>query len=82
MLGKVFEIPILKEIGNKYGKNEAQVVLRWDLQHGVLTIPKSVKKDRIISNANIFDFELSDDDMFQINALDCNTRFGYDPMLV
>ncbi len=82
MLGKVFEIPLFKEIGNKYGKNEAQVVLRWDLQRGVLTIPKSVKEERIISNANIFDFELSDADMAQINALDCNTRFGYDPMLV
>jgi methylglyoxal/glyoxal reductase len=82
MLGKVFEIPLFKEIGSKYGKNEAQVVLRWDLQRGVLTIPKSVKEERVISNANIFDFELSVDEMARINALDCNTRFGYDPMLV
>lgn len=82
MLGKVFGIPLLKEIGAQYGKNEAQVVLRWDLQRGVLTIPKSVNKERIISNIEIFDFELSEEDMSTINGLDCNRRFGYDPLLV
>jgi diketogulonate reductase-like aldo/keto reductase len=82
MQGKVFEIDVLKEIGRKYGKNEVQVVLRWDLQPGVATIPKSVSKDRIEQNAEIFDFELADEDMNAINALDQNHRFGYDPMLV
>lgn len=82
MQGRVFEIPLLKQIGRKYGKNQAQVVLRWDLQRGVATIPKSINQARVDSNANIFDFELSNDDMNAINALDCNQRFGYDPMLV
>lgn len=82
MQGRVFEIPELKKIGKKYRKNQAQVVLRWDLQRGVATIPKSVNQARIEANADIFDFELSAEDMAAINALDCNHRFGYDPMLV
>ncbi|MBN2806766.1 MAG: aldo/keto reductase [Prolixibacteraceae bacterium] len=82
MQGRVFEIPLLKQIGRKYNKNQAQVVLRWDLQRGVATIPKSVNQARVDANANIFNFELSTDDMKAIDALDCNQRFGYDPMLV
>lgn len=82
MQGRVFEIPLLKQIGRKYRKNQAQVVLRWDLQRGVATIPKSVNQARVEANANIFNFELSDFDMAAINALDCNHRFGYDPILV
>lgn len=82
MQGRVFEIPVLKKIGKKYRKNQAQVVLRWDLQRGVATIPKSVNQTRIEANADIFDFELSAEDMAAINALDRNHRFGYDPMLV
>ncbi|MDA3929877.1 MAG: aldo/keto reductase [Prolixibacteraceae bacterium] len=82
MQGRVFDIPLLKQIGRKYRKNQVQVVLRWDLQRGVATIPKSVNQARIEANANIFDFELSDFDMKAINALDKNHRFGYDPMMV
>ena len=82
MQGRVFEVPLLKQIGRKYRKNQAQVVLRWDLQRGVATIPKSVNQARVDSNADIFNFELSDFDMAAINALDNNHRFGYDPMLV
>lgn len=82
MLGRVFEVPLLKSLAKKYRKNQAQIVLRWSLQNGVATIPKSVNQQRIESNADIFDFELNADDMAAINALDCNHRFGYDPMLV
>ena len=82
MQGRVFEVPLLKQIGRKYRKNQAQVVLRWDLQRGVATVPKSVNQARVDSNADIFNFELSDFDMAAINALDNNHRFGYDPMLV
>jgi len=82
MQGMVFDIPLLKQIGKKYRKNAAQVVLRWDLQRGVPTIPKSTNQARIISNAEIFDFELTDEEVAQINALDKNHRLGYDPMLV
>lgn len=82
MQGRVFDVPLLKKISKKYRKNQAQIVLRWDLQRGVITIPKSVNQARIGSNADIFNFELSADDMAAIDALDCNQRFGYDPMLV
>lgn len=69
----------LSAIGKKYGKTQAQVVLRWDLQHEVITIPKSVHESRIIENANIFDFELTADEMASIDALDQHRRFGGDP---
>lgn len=71
--------PVLVEIGRKHGKSPAQVVLRWDLQSGVVTIPKSVHKERIIENAAIFDFELTADEMAQIDVLNRNKRFGPDP---
>ncbi len=70
---------ILKEIGNKYGKSPAQVVLRWDLQNGVVTIPKSVTEHRIYENKDIFDFELTKDEMSKIEGLNQNKRFGPDP---
>jgi diketogulonate reductase-like aldo/keto reductase len=79
MRGEVFDIPELKEIGAAHGKNAAQVVLRWDIQHGVVTIPKSSKKAHIESNADIFDFELSQDEMNAIDALNRNRRIGPDP---
>lgn len=82
MLGRVFDIPELKQIGKKYKKNAAQVVLRWSLQKGVATIPKSSNQARIESNADLFNFELTDDEMTAINNLDRNHRFGYDPMTV
>ncbi|MAW96604.1 MULTISPECIES: aldo/keto reductase [unclassified Leeuwenhoekiella] len=79
MQGKAFENETLKEIGEKYGKTPAQVVLRWDLQNGVITIPKSTSKDHIKSNANVFDFELSEEDMQTITNLDKGRRIGPDP---
>jgi len=79
MQGKIKEVTELGEIGKKYGKSPAQVALRWNLQHKVITIPKSVNKDRIKANADIFDFSLSDDDMSVIDGLDRNYRFGPDP---
>ena len=82
MQGRVFDISELKKIAKKYRKNAAQIVLRWDLQNGVATIPKSVNQARIESNAAIFDFEISSEDMKAIDALDRDVRFGYDPMLV
>jgi len=71
--------PLLGELAGKYGKTPAQVVLRWDLQHGVVTIPKSVHEERIRSNADIFDFELDEDDMKALDGLNRNHRFGPDP---
>lgn len=65
-----FHHPVLEEIGRKYGKSAAQVALRWNLQRGVVVIPKSVHADRIRENFQVFDFTLSPEDMAQIQALD------------
>ena len=73
------DIPLLVELGKKYSKSPAQIILRWDLENEVVTIPKSVHANRIIENAGIFDFELSEDDMEAINELNQNKRFGADP---
>jgi diketogulonate reductase-like aldo/keto reductase len=77
--GELLENAPLKEIAAKYSKSAAQVILRWDLQNEIVTIPKSVKEHRIIENADIFDFELSAEDMDKINGLNENRRVGPDP---
>lgn len=79
MKGKVNEIPELKELAEKYGKTPVQITLRWDIQKGVVTIPKSVTPERIIANADIFDFELTPKDMAKIDSLDKNGRIGGHP---
>ena len=66
----IFTHPVLTQIGEKYGKTAAQVVLRWNTQRGVVIIPKSVHKERMEENLNIWDFTLSDEDMNAIAALD------------
>lgn len=66
----IFTHPVLSSIGEKYGKSAAQVALRWNVQRDVVVIPKSVHKDRIEQNMNIWDFELSEEDMNEIAKLD------------
>lgn len=66
----IFQNETLAKIGEKYGKSVAQVILRWHIQRGVVIIPKSVHKNRIEENINIWDFVLSDEDMEQIAAMD------------
>ncbi len=66
----LFENEILTEIGRKYGKTAAQVMLRWHIQRGVIVIPKSTHKERMAENFNIFDFSLSAEDMAAIAAMD------------
>lgn len=66
----IFTHPVLTEIGAKYGKTAAQAALRWNVQRGVVIIPKSTHKERIEENLNIWDFKLSDEDMDAIAALD------------
>ena len=66
----IFTHPVLTKIGEKYGKSAAQVALRWNAQRNVVVIPKSVHKDRIEQNMDIWDFELSADDMAEIAKLD------------
>ena len=66
----IFTHPVLTAIGQKYGKSAAQVALRWNVQRGVVVIPKSIHKERIEQNMNIWDFQLSDEDMAEIAKLD------------
>ena len=77
--GELLSEPTITEIADKHKKSPAQVILRWDLQNEVVTIPKSIKEHRIIENADIFDFELSSDDMDRLNSLNKNERVGPDP---
>ena len=78
MQGRLDE-SILFEIAASYGKSPAQVVLRWDLQNEVVTIPKSANPLRIQENADIFDFTLSNADMARLDELNRNVRLGADP---
>ncbi|RBL91502.1 aldo/keto reductase [Chitinophaga flava] len=79
MQGKVFNVPLLKTLAEKYGVTITQLVLRWDLQKDVVTIPKSVQQQRIIANAEVFNFNISPEDMAAIDGLDRKERIGPDP---
>ncbi|WP_217556887.1 aldo/keto reductase [Paenibacillus sp. GbtcB18] len=79
MQGELLDNAVLKGIADRHGKSVAQIILRWDLQNGVVTIPKSTKEHRIIENASVFDFELTADEMSRISALNENRRVGPDP---
>lgn len=83
--GGLFENPVLAEIGTAHGKTTAQVMLRWNLQRGVVVIPKSVHRERMEENLDVFNFELSDDEMAKIAALDTKTSSFFshaDPKMV
>jgi diketogulonate reductase-like aldo/keto reductase len=77
--GNILEDTTLLRLAEKYKKSPAQVVIKWHLQREVIVIPKSLHQNRIIDNLNVFDFELSKDDMNSINKLDRGTRSGADP---
>ena len=66
----MFDEPILKEIAEKYNKTVAQIILRWNVQQGVIVIPKSVHRERMEENLAIWDFKLDQEDMERIAALD------------
>ena len=76
--GHLSEEPLMEEIGGHYGKTAAQATLRWHIQNEIVVIPKSVHQERIISNADVFNFELSAEDMERIDALDGKQRFSWD----
>lgn len=83
--GGLFENPVLTAIGEKYGKTSAQVMLRWNIQRGVVVLPKSTHIERIEQNFNVFDFALTEEDMAVIAALDTQTSSffsHYDPKMV
>lgn len=83
--GGLFENKLLKEIGAEYGKTTAQVMLRWNIQRGVVVLPKSTHKERMTENLSVFDFSLTDEDMSKIASLDtaASSFFShYDPSMV
>ena len=75
----LLEESVLSELGEKYGKSAAQIVLRWNIQYGVITIPKSVTPSRIAENIDIFDFELTAEDMAAVHGLNGDRRLGIHP---
>ncbi|ETT51941.1 aldo/keto reductase family oxidoreductase [Paenibacillus sp. FSL R7-269] len=77
--GHLLDNEVLADIAAHHNKTLPQVILRWDLQNGIVTIPKSVKEERIIANADIFDFELSEEEISRINGLNRDQRFGSHP---
>ncbi len=79
MKGKVNDIPVLQALAAKYGKTPVQITLRWELQKNIVTIPKSVHKERIVANAGVFDFEITPEDMLKIDRLDKEERVGPHP---
>lgn len=83
--GGTFDNELIKGIGDKYGKTTAQVMLRWHIQRGVVVIPKSTHYERMVENYNVFDFELSEEDMNEIAKLDTATSSFFshqDPAMV
>lgn len=83
--GGLFENEVLKQIGKNYGKTTAQVMLRWNIQRGVIVLPKSTHRERMIQNMDVFDFSLTDEDMNIIAGLDTKTSAffsHYDPNMV
>jgi 2,5-diketo-D-gluconate reductase A len=77
--GRLLEHPTITEVADARDKTPAQVIIRWHMQVGNIVIPKSVNPERIVSNFDVFDFELSDDDVTSISSLDNGTRLGPDP---
>lgn len=83
--GGLFDNEVIKLIGAKYGKTNAQVMLRWNIQRGVIVLPKSTHKERMLQNIDVFDFVLSDEDMSKLSLLDTATSSFFshnDPNMV
>jgi diketogulonate reductase-like aldo/keto reductase len=76
---KPLENAAIVELASQHGKTPAQIILRWHIQHGLSTIPKSVRASRIAENIDVFDFTLSPEEIAAIDALDTGTRSGLDP---
>ena len=77
--GDLLQDPTLTGLADKYGKSPAQVVLRWHVQLGNIVFPKSMRPERMRENIDVYDFELSDDDMQAVSALDTGSRMGPNP---
>ncbi|MFO7700660.1 MAG: aldo/keto reductase [Acidimicrobiia bacterium] len=77
--GQMIDDPVITGIARSIGRTPAQVVLRWQLQEGIATIPKSITRDRIVENGEVFDFTLTDDEMGRVRSLDRDERVGPHP---
>ncbi len=73
--GKAFGDPTLVKVAEKYGKTPAQILGRWCVQKNIIYVPKSIKKERMIENAQVFDFELSLEDMNELDSLTASENF-------
>jgi diketogulonate reductase-like aldo/keto reductase len=78
-VGKIFEVPQMRELAGKYGRSIARICIRWSLQMGFLPLPKSITPERIRENAQVFDFELSPEDVKRIAALKGCVGYSKDP---
>ena len=77
--GNLLDNPIIEEIGKAHNKSVAQVILRWDIQNGITAVPKSVNPERIATNIDVFDFELTTEEMAKIDALHTGERVNKNP---
>lgn len=77
--GRLLHEPTIEYVAKKYEKTPAQIIIRWHLQNELVVIPKSVTPERIAENADVFNFELSGEDMNVLNQLNMNERFGQHP---
>jgi len=80
--GKKFNHPVIQKMARKYHKTSAQILIRWSLEHRIVVIPKSSHPDRIRENAAVFDFQISAEDMAELNNLDQNYRVSWNPTRV
>ena len=72
--GKKLNHPLVKAISNRYGKTTAQILIKWNLQHGLVVIPKSIHENRILENSQVFDFRIEEKDMEALNSLNVNLQ--------
>ena len=77
--GERFKHPRMRSLAEKYSKTPAQLMIRWGLQHGLVVIPKSTRAERIRENSQVFDFEISDEDMKSLDSLSEDLRTNWDP---
>lgn len=82
MRGGILDIDLLKDLALKYNKSIPQIVLRWDIQMGFSTIPKTTSRERMLENMNIFDFEIEEEDISRITSLNKDKRISRDPEVV
>ena len=78
--GKLIDNKTLENIAEKYNKTVAQIILRWNIENKIVVIPKSITKERIEENIDIFDFSLEEEDIKKIDSMNNNKRTGFDPM--